>query len=131
MTGLPGPRRAHGPQARRRPAEGSCPHLLADVPLFPDNRPLLLGSLAATLARILRLRLGESCDHSESGRPVHLLCRDPSLMPLDSIWGWLCGCGARGPQGSPLPGAECQAISLESPSSQSWGSVSSGNMPQG
>ena len=68
---------------------------------------------------------------ARAGRPVLLLCRVPSLMPLDSIRGWLCGCGARGHRGRPLPSAECQAISPESPSSQSWGPVSSGNMPQG
>lgn len=93
--------RAHGPQARRQPAEETRPRLSADVPLFPDSRPLLLGSLVASFSCVVRLTLSESCGHSGSATPVHLLCRDPSLMPLDSTWGWLCGCGARGPRGAP------------------------------
>ena len=94
---------AHGPQARRRPAEETRPRLSADVPLLPDSRPLLLGSLVASFSCVVQLTLSESCGHSRSATPVRLLCRDPSLMPLDSTWGWLCGCGARGPRGGPCP----------------------------
>lgn len=86
------------------------------------SQPRLPGSYGSDWARVVIT--------VRAGCPVHLVCRDPSVMPLDSIRGWLCGCGARGPQGSPLPSAECQAISLESPSSQSWRSMSSGNMPR-